>query len=1054
MRNLGVKRNLLLLIMFFLSLVTFFAQSETVHALPSNEDVLQAAPNGIKLGDFFEYPSSYSGTETVNNSVQIHTAGNGNSYPVDIIQMTNGEKQVSSIWGTKVNPKDASKDYNYFDLTKEQTISGWLYVGPEFNVSGDGISLVLQNDANGINAIGRYDKPKFGLGVISPAINKAAFGESMGVWGATASPATATESSSLSNSAIQNSFALEFDAFRNSASRNDDGSINDHSTDDLFDGLDDANNTLETKGQHVAWGYPGESDTYGTMMYLIHYFWGMHHKNVIKNATIGGYDSDTGNTGKDGWHHFLFTYTPNPADPNHPYINYTYNDRLSDGTIKPYSQWDKRPRDQDSKIQIDLAKFNLSPGQTKIRWGFTSSTGSLGSEFGINALVIEKIPALADMETESSLYDETQKHNIKDLDKKNTGESATDYTVGDGDRLTFSYDLTYKSGLNGTGPITAHLQLPQHVLYENDADGHIGEVHYADNPDKVTYITADELFTSQNAKGQDVQSVNLELGALYDGNKNFTIKIYGTAQAPASDELTSTTVNPEHTSYKSDFYNDDVMSFGFIIDNEKLNITADKKSQSQTVTTKDDVNLTGIANYIRKTAFDGKELQAHITVTNENDPETQGKDDPKVDSVKDALTQDFSLKIAAGSLEPGNNKVEVYLTDSKKRASNTIIYDINVIDSQLIVTPGDDVIDVTDNQPVDLTGSYGYDDGAAFKSNEITKTYEITHEDGTVREITQTDKIIDGTIDIGLKPVAYDRKLDQSLEDYLKEPAADNVLAEGKNTVKITVQDGSYASAETVVVINVPKLSPTITQQATDITVIGANGDINFPMDFDYNGEYTLNSPDLTGVFQVDDGDDINLKINSPTEVQSAPFDMTFDIPGGQLGLTEDKEIYQVTVYFTDPYGRKTNSQTFNVKVLPKALELEFDDYEFQTVNPRTFTPGYISRSGDWDLSVTSYKSRWTLNAQSGNLDYQAQDNTLEPSNLSMSYIDENNLATSLKTNPEIARSDNEYDNSKVNVDDISDDWDSDEGILLRADSLPRAGQYQGWIFWDLTESL
>ncbi|WP_054643832.1 hypothetical protein [Companilactobacillus kimchii] len=174
---------------------------------------------------------------------------------------------------------------------------------------------------------------------------------------------------------------------------------------------------------------------------------------------------------------------------------------------------------------------------------------------------------------------------------------------------------------------------------------------------------------------------------------------------------------------------------------------------------------------------------------------------------------------------------------------------------------------------------------------------------------------------------------------------------------------------------------------------------------------------------------------------------MSFNLTGDQLKLPTTKDTSVVSVYFTDPYGRKTNTESFNLKILAKALELDFNNYRFKTIDPKSFKPGYIARSGNWDLNVTSYKSGWILSAQAGNLDYASTD---EQSGLSMAFVNKDDLATPLSMNPMIAK-----DSSlAAHTVDISDQWKSDNGILLKANTVPRAGDYKGQVHWNLTESL
>ena len=1034
----------LLFAMIFLTW-SWFAPPTLVQAVPTYDEVLKSAPNGMKLGDLFEYPTSYSGSKTVANPVKILPAGDKS--PTDVIQMTDGDDQASAIWGRMVAP-DGS-DYNYFDISKEQTISGWIYVGPKANVSSDGIALVLQNDANGINSIARYYKRGGLISWLDPEINLPAEGESLGVYGGTGTDkhaSTVGNTADLAGKAIQNSFALEFDAFRNASSATSTpDEFNDKGVDDLFDGLFDIHNVSEAKGQHVAWSYPGDKSTYEKYMEIVHYFYGMRHKNVIQNVVISGYNAS--DTARDGWHHFSFSYKPDENNKNIGYISYVFNDRLTDGSVKPYTTWDKRPKNDADSIAIDLTKFNLPAGETKVRWGFTSSTGSPNSEPGSNAIIMERIPSVIDVTSTNSLYDVTQEHSIKDLDKRSgTSGSDNDYTVGDGDELAFTYDLQFHSGITGTGNITAQMQLPQNVLYQNDENNRIGEITYADDPNSTTYISVSQLTTTKNNNGESVQTLSLDLGALSKNSTGVKVTIYGTANAPNSNVLKRTKVAPEHTSYKSDYYNDDVMSYGFYITNEKLQITPTEETQKQTVKKDADFTLDGLAKYLMSSKFTGDDLTAYGQIFDENGVDTKLHSSWNVPSTLDAETDDYSLAIPAGMLEPGTYKIKVRLADSQGLVSNTVTYDITVTDSELVLTPDETVINVTDNKPVKISGNYKYSDDTDFRAKNATKTYEIKNSDGTIHKITQT-MAHDKVIDYSLNPIAYEQPLDQTLSEFLKNPPEENVLKEGKNEVTITVSDGNLAEASATVIVNVPKLSPTITAKSNELTVLGPTGHIHFPIDFDYGSKYTLDNHELIGVFQVDSQTPINLKIDSPITAQNQAFDMSFDLTGNDLKLPTSQDTSVVSDYFTDPYGRKTNTESFNLKILSKALELNFNNYRFETIDPKTFTPGYIERTGDWDLDVTSYKASWKLNAYADNLNYATSGNE---SDLSMDFVDKNNLATALSNNPQIAKSSDQ----SYQVVDISDQWNENNGILLKAQSLPIAGDYQGTVYWDLTESI
>ncbi|WP_025025190.1 hypothetical protein [Companilactobacillus nodensis] len=125
----------------------------TAATVPSVSDVLKAAPDGMNLNDYFEKPDNYSpGGGTTSNSAKVVTKGS--STPTDLIEMTSGANQICSVWGRMTDSN--GKDYNYFDVTKDQTFSMWMYFSGSEGTSSDGMAFVIQNDDRGINAISTY----------------------------------------------------------------------------------------------------------------------------------------------------------------------------------------------------------------------------------------------------------------------------------------------------------------------------------------------------------------------------------------------------------------------------------------------------------------------------------------------------------------------------------------------------------------------------------------------------------------------------------------------------------------------------------------------------------------------------------------------------------------------------------------------------------------------------------------------------------------------------------------------------------------------------------
>jgi len=131
-------KNSMMLVMSFLALLIFSLQPNLVKAAPSTEDVFGDTPSGMNLKDYLEIPSTYQYSNLTNSAKIVPADGTDYKNQVDIIQMLDangGDSQVGSFWGRVKENSDNKKSYNYFDLTKKQTISAWLYFGDDFRMA-------------------------------------------------------------------------------------------------------------------------------------------------------------------------------------------------------------------------------------------------------------------------------------------------------------------------------------------------------------------------------------------------------------------------------------------------------------------------------------------------------------------------------------------------------------------------------------------------------------------------------------------------------------------------------------------------------------------------------------------------------------------------------------------------------------------------------------------------------------------------------------------------------------------------------------------------------
>ncbi|WP_025025188.1 lectin-like domain-containing protein [Companilactobacillus nodensis] len=603
----------------------------------------------MNLENYFESPREYKGSsKTMPNSMVILKKGVvGNQS--DIVQMTNGTNQLASIWGRTATADAPDTPYNYFDVTKEQEFSAWMYFGDDEARSADGMAFVIQNDDAGIDAISKT--------VDSTGKKNPQTGETIGVWGGWG----ALSSDDMAAGAIQNSFALEFDTHHNDSIPKSVFGVSLLSRDNYFDGSKMLNNhTFVNKGQHMAWNYPALPNMYIHNWDLINVWFDMEHKDTIHNLTLSGNSID------EAWHHFYFKYVPPSAGSTIAHISYVFDDKNYDGSIRSFNEWNRRPRKKGTYIDIDTKNFNLKPGQKRIRWGFTSSTGSPDTKATTNAIIFESIPAIASININSSLYDVTQERGILDFDQNN----QADVNVNNGDKLEFNYGLNYTSGLAESGQIDTRINLPSHVDFTPDDAGIIGKITYQD---KSVDITKDELTQEADSKGNITRFVKLKLPSLGYDNNNVQIQLNGKADIGSNVSSKVTNVDQAHTSFVSPHYTGDLMSPQF-----SINPVEDTLKMTEGITPKmaiqhsQSFEMQGTVEYQKGSLFNCNKLDLHTSIDGGTSEVTE------LPVTKDKNKEEYDIVRKASSLELGDHTVTLYVSDAKHRFSNKVTYDVTV----------------------------------------------------------------------------------------------------------------------------------------------------------------------------------------------------------------------------------------------------------------------------------------------------------------------------------------------------------------------------------------
>ncbi|KRK91178.1 extracellular protein [Companilactobacillus futsaii JCM 17355] len=715
----AMKKNKVKLLIIYtmtvaLVIVGFLMNSMTILAVPSTKDVLQNAPAGMKVKNYMDKVDTYSGGGT--NQAKITYAGDGNSYPSDTVHILSAQgdtMQLGSIWGS-VTGSGTTLNGNYFDLYKPQKVSAWVYMGDAANPTIDGLAFVIQNDPNGYDAISRYDGTPKG-------------GETLGVWGATATPEILKSPISPEKNAIQNSVAIELDSTMNK----------DYSWEN-DDSFDSKNNGEEFKFNHIAWGYPGQSGTYkvyesGFSLGIVNfkkYYYEMNH-NIFRNSNnmlMSGYDGVEA-TVDNAWRHLVITYTPikNSDDTiTSGTIDYLFNDQFPDGTKKKYTDWNS------GSGTIDLSALNAKATSGKAMWGFTAATGSPGSAKKDIEMVFENMPMVANVTPTVTMTDISTDRVIEDYEKNKNKVKSTVYN---GAKINFDYQLHYDSGMADTGEITTSIGLPQNVDFKPSSGTKVGMITYTDKDGtkKTEELNFDQITEGSNLNGDKINVINLTLDAISSTNPDVEISIDGKAVASDSSALSSTTVNGEHTSYRSDEYSDDVMTPMFLISNESLKIT-NSNDLNQTVLSNEKIDLTGTVKYEKGSVFNGQELNAKAIIDG-------GKAiDTWTESTTDgASLASFNRSIDANSLELGDHTIEVQLFDSNNVVSNTLTYNVHIDDyKKLVLTPRSDAeFNVYKESSFTPEVRVVYDNGQQFYDSTITMHWILDGEE-KIDKITGT----------------------------------------------------------------------------------------------------------------------------------------------------------------------------------------------------------------------------------------------------------------------------------------------------------------------------
>jgi len=500
----------------------------------NSSTALDGAPQGVYLGsgtasDYFTIDNTVA-TASGMNSAQLVDAGSPAGTGNSAIQIS--KAGVTQSWGSIWSKQQS------FDLNKKETASMWIYASGERASSvGDGMAFVLQNGGTNV-----YSGP----------------GESMGVWGV---PDSLFAKTDLANTAIKNSWALEFDTFPN-------GSVPTQATYDTLDVLQlgpKGNPTWDFSGQnpssfdvkgdtpgaqtpitntHIASNYPGDNGTYTETSVLANgkknflngvrswtgtfYYYSLKHLGFLDEGPTGG----NGNLSDHRWHHITVDYTPPTTTGGNGSMTYTYNDKNPD-TGLPQASTDY------ATVPINLSKFNLASGQSKVRWGFTGSTGEATEN---NLVIFDQLPGQAQTEATAKL--EFSEDPTADPSKTTMTDVDSGGSIPGDSPIKLTYTLGRTGGDEDWKSVNANLAIPKDLNITS------GTIDYPDSSYKDSHenkVDVSKIVDSSDGTSQSLAVPLADGGLTMSDTQHATITLYGTAKNVATD-ATGIAEN-EQTSY-------------------------------------------------------------------------------------------------------------------------------------------------------------------------------------------------------------------------------------------------------------------------------------------------------------------------------------------------------------------------------------------------------------------------------------------------------------------------------------------------------------------------
>ena len=236
----------------------------------------------------------------------------------------------------------------------------------------------------------------------------------------------------------------------------------------------------------------------------------------------------------------------------------------------------------------------------------------------------------------------------------------------------------------------------------------------------------------------------------------------------------------------------------------------------------------------------------------------------------------------------------------------------------------------------------------------------------------------------------------------------------------------------------------TLKSDFPDIKKIGQHEDVDIPAELEYHDGTPLVNSNMIVYPSVNNKNLPSFRLSDANPASG----FTLHLSNDQL----PSKINIVKFYVMDNLGNKTNVITKQINV---GGTVQFGtvspQLSFKTVN-LTSPNEIIPRMNNWQVEVIDNRekgSSWTVQASASKLTNPITHQNFDGA---LIYRDHTGKISYLNNNLTIAE--NSKDNDETQSKDITENWNSQDGILLISNSQNKAGNYSGEINWSLVDSL